>query len=379
MHKNRQPAVPCCECCGDPLLTDDFADGDYSANWTADAGTWTEAGGMISTSSANALLRLKTTKSGNQNVRVWMDIVITDYFQAFEVVGRIYVKYADAANCLYVQLRTTNSTPYYSEVSTLTMHQVLGGVDTTLATVTDIRGTTSSGYLFEICYRNGRLAVTGGSGLTPGQPNYFVAWAMLSGDYSSLGDSVLLGTTTISKPLTTSVKFDNFSLLPSDTSCPNCRCSVCRADTTISSIQVEISGVVAGGTAGCTCTDWNGTWVLAQVPTVQGGYYCGFKKTTGVPACPGAEFFKYDGIDAWVSRELMDDPAIWVHVAIQASGGNAAIFSAVIDPSPVCEQTDCCANLQGVKLDYEAGSDIDPYCDWTGATITVTATCDEDV
>jgi len=361
-HRVGTPGCPCCECCGDSLATDDFAT-DLSA-WTQTAGTWTLSGGppviisrphFLTTSDSDAVLLLNQQLPGDQRLRVWLWLYETAPANPI-VEAKVFCKWKDAQNHLYCFVQRDGS-----GVVTVTLHEVIAGVDSTIATASDSYATPgwlSAEHVIELCYRDGYFS---GRGLTVGSD--WFARGQVS-DPESLGDQVGLGTgkITVLPPFSSAVLFDTFSARPSDPHCPNCVCDRCLVGTFLSSVRITFAGVSA---------DWNTYWDALPWPTWDHTSDdersdCAFKVQSPLPTAGGPWELR---ASIYRGNPIPEAPTgIYLDVEVECFGSPYQIVQwyVVLAVGATCDQIDCAAKLEEALDLTPIGT---PTGIWSGATV----------
>lgn len=232
----------CEDCCPDAcsVASDDFTTDELAADYTTVAGTWAVGSGVLSTSSANAVLIHNTTLTGN-----FGSVSCTVKSSTTGAQGRVIGAYTDSNNFLYGRV-TFNATTI-----TLALFSRVGGVDTSIASTGSAAYQVGSTVPVVLCW-TGQMAV------------FRVVGSSLCGGETTLADNQGgLGTATTGGAVT----FDDLGIADNNYTnedCPSCAepCSGCNPDYE-GDYQVVIAGVT-NGTFCTNCTAYNGTFEVER-------------------------------------------------------------------------------------------------------------------
>jgi len=166
LQKHKHKLDPACPCCCPPdceTFSDGFGDGSIDCRWTQDAGSWTESGSTISTSSASARLISKAGWSGlrRDGLGPAPATTVEATFQSatYGAEATAIVDYKDASNFKFARVKLA-SDANETTPGTLTIWQRSGGSNTQLDSENVPGLLVDLPITFRVCYAAGRLQAT---------------------------------------------------------------------------------------------------------------------------------------------------------------------------------------------------------------------------
>lgn len=333
-----------CPCCGEctPYFSDNFDD-DTITGWTQVAETWTETGGKLTIDIDSARIRCDTAHpDGSTSMRVQVDMRVTNTSTQLRLIGG-----SDGTD--YHALRVF----FNGSSSEIALIRHASGSDFSLTSAT-VTLNTDTDYTAYLCLQGGGM-VAGIVGVSELSLDLSVQY----GDLAELATGAAFGGGTAS--------FDNFSVTRVDAECPGCsadRCDQCTDGITPFEWEIVVSGIAGSPTctAGGTCADDNGTYIVTIAPVggvcdekiLSGDLRCCFEYESPTPFCRGSHVY------------------LFVSTVLNANiGFKTAIvnddFETISDLTPIA-----CADAQNVDCpNFQSGTGY--WCDTSSATVTVSA------
>jgi hypothetical protein len=226
--------VPTCTCCGNCVIfTDDFSTDRTGTDYTTASGTFSVAAGVITTTSAGALI-VENTAGTSGHGRAVVTAKSSAFNGSFDIVG----SYVDSSNYLFARV-------YLNGISsTLRLYKKVAGADTQLGHTHIFTASTGVNYTVEVCWNGtyASCAIPAGSG-----PPFISAAYTGTGNKAGLGASPNGGTVTFDD-FTFSEHYDDE---PTCTTCQSSDGSSCCCGIDMpATLNLNISGTGPCATCG---------------------------------------------------------------------------------------------------------------------------------
>jgi hypothetical protein len=360
-------------CCGPDctIFTDNFAADNLATNYTTVAGSFSVSGGILTTTSAGALL-IANTAGTTGHGRVQCDCKLSNSNTKIRVVGA----YVDSSNYLFLELHINGNS------STLKLWKKVAGADTELDTHT-FSGLTNLFYPLRLCWDG-----TNAWGFSP-----FIQTDALTGAYTGTGNKAGVG----ASPGAGTASFDNldFSNLQVD----NADCEDCSGDDTLScticenNVMPEFVKLVVAGVADNTCTNCdqlNGSYITTTSQSVVGfSPGCGDSSTptacgsttptqSSLTPCSNVDsrasgtvfrlFLFKDGSDDYYLQVVLVSPIV---VDPSYAGPNPRMKWTSASLGNFATPPDCFALIDGASLTFDCDDGGATNCNGAGSTVTV--------
>jgi hypothetical protein len=223
------------------FFTDDFSTDRTGTDYSVRAGSFTVSGGVLSTSSANALLRCETAVTGGLT-GVYCSVRFTPTSNSD--AGRLVIAYSDDSNYWFAEVQSGASN------GTLKLYQRSAGTNTQKGTTQTILGfNAAETATIELCYSGGSVVAFAAG---PGTNNN--AGVVATATITIAGTKCGIGTGSISS----SAQFDDFLASVHDSDNATCGfcdlpCNFCT-DKLPSSIEVTLpSNMYTGNNGAGSC------------------------------------------------------------------------------------------------------------------------------
>lgn len=355
-------------CCGGTctIFTDDYSTDRTGTDYTTSAGTWAVSGGVLTCTTASALITANTAvTAGLTGIYVRASITCATTSD----IARLIIGYSNDSNYWFCEAAPG------AVNGTIKIYQRSGGVNTQIgSTLTFTSFTTVRTADVCMSYLNGTVNVVG-TVLTTTKSTLTEP-----GTITAAGSKVGMGT----GAGTSSVTFDSFELQKhnvDDSTCPNCvACNGCNPDLIPAEMQVTFSGIANGGTC-LGCAGHNATFVLSS-----GTCNCVNSGNVLPPAeCPQnineCRWFYSGALGADVCpAPFTSSETICIVLGSTTGGLFATVYhNSNLAPDWTARQSGGFADSSGHNQCYLlngtaiGGTPTTVHCDFSGASATVTA------